>query len=676
MLGTLGLSKAYDGQLQTMAAEIGQLALVLAFMLAIVQSLAPLWGASRLDRTFMGLGRAAALLQLLFVAIAFASLAAGFVGKDFSIALVAEHSNAAQPTIYRFAATWGSHEGSMLLWILILALQGGAVALFGGRLRETLQARVLAVQGIIGAAFLGFSLFTSNPFLRLFPAPPDGTELNPLLQDPGLVFHPPMLYVGYVGFSSAFSFAMAGLIEGQVDAGWARWIRPFVLASWICLTTGITMGSIWAYYTLGWGGWWFWDPVENASLMPWLMGTALLHSSIALERRGALISWTILLAILTFSLSLVGTFLVRSGVLTSVHAFAVDPRRGVYILGIIALATGSALAMFAWRAPAMKSGALFQPLSREGGITVNNLFLLAATATVFLGTFYPVFVEIAGGHSISVGRPYYELTFVPVAVPLLLLVSFGPMLNWKRNETREVLTRLRWPIIVGVLALLLGVLAFGLGQVLAACGLALGLFLIAGAIAIPLRYWKISSSLGGDLRRFLRATPLAVWGMTSAHAGLGVTAIGITGVTAWQSSKVLEMKVGQTVELAGAQYTLNSIGEADGPNYQATQARFTVTSHSGSRVLVSERRLFPASQTTTTQAGIGTGFLGNVYISIGEQAADGGLVVRLWDHPLVDWIWAGGFLMALGGAASLSDRRFRVGAAKPVPRSQAIKAPA
>jgi cytochrome c-type biogenesis protein CcmF len=659
-----------------MAAEIGQLALVLAFVLAIVQSLAPLWGAARLDPALMGLGRAAALLQLLFVAMAFGSLAAGFVGKDFSIALVAEHSNAAQPTIYRFAATWGSHEGSMLLWVLILALQGGAVALFGRRLRETLQARVLAVQGIIGAAFLGFSLFTSNPFLRLFPAPPDGTELNPLLQDPGLVFHPPMLYLGYVGFSSAFSFAMAGLIEGQVDAGWARWIRPFVLSSWICLTAGITMGSIWAYYTLGWGGWWFWDPVENASLMPWLMGTALLHSSIALERRGALISWTILLAILTFSLSLVGTFLVRSGVLTSVHAFAVDPRRGIYILGIIALATGSALALFAWRAPAMKSGALFQPLSREGGIAVNNLFLLAATATVFLGTFYPVFVEIAGGHSISVGRPYYELTFVPVVVPLLLLVSFGPMLNWKRNDGREVLMRLRWPIILGVLALVLGVLAFGLTQVLAAGGLALGLFLIAGAIAIPLRHWKISSSLGGDLKRFLRATPLAVWGMTSAHAGLGVTAIGITAVTAWQSSKVLEMKVGQTVELAGAQYTLTSLGQANGPNYQAAQARFTVTTHSGSRMLVSERRLFPASQTTTTQAGIGTGFLGNVYVSIGEQSADGGLVVRLWDHPLVDWIWAGGFLMALGGAASLSDRRFRVGAAKPVLRAEAIKASA
>ena len=659
-----------------MAAEIGQLALVLAFVLAAVQAVAPFWGAARRDAALMGLGRATALLQLVFVAVAFAALAAGFVGKDFSIALVAQHSNLAQPALYRFAATWGSHEGSMLLWVLILALQGGAVALFGGRLRETLQARVLGVQGIIGVAFLGFSLFTSNPFLRLFPAPTDGTELNPLLQDPGLVFHPPMLYLGYVGFSSAFSFAMAGLIEGHVDAGWARWIRPFVLSSWICLTAGITMGSIWAYYTLGWGGWWFWDPVENASLMPWLMGTALLHYSIALERRGALISWTILLAILTFSLSLIGTFLVRSGVLTSVHAFAVDPRRGIYILGIIALATGTALGMFAWRAPAMRTGALFQPLSREGGLAVNNLFLMAATATVFLGTFYPVFVEIAGGHSISVGRPYYELTFVPVVVSLLILVSFGPMLNWKRNAAREVLMRLRWPLIVSGLALVLGILAFGIGQVLAAAGLALGLLLIAGAIAIPARYWKISSSLGGNLGRFLRATPLAVWGMTAAHAGLGVTAIGVTAVTAWQSSKILEMKVGQSVELAGAKYTLNSIGDVVGPNYQAQQARFTVTSHAGSRTLVSERRLFPASQTTTTQAGIGTGFLGNVYVSIGEQNADGALVVRIWDHPLVDWIWSGGFLMVLGGALSLSDRRFRVGAARPVARAQVVKASA
>jgi len=647
-----------------MTGEIGQLALILAFILAVVQSVAPLVGAARLEPALMALGRTAALLQLLFVIIAFASLAAGFLTMDFSVALVAQHSNSTQPAIYRFAATWGSHEGSMILWVLILALHGAAIAFFGNGLRETLQARVLAVQGMIGAAFLGFSLFTSNPFLRLNPAPLDGIELNPLLQDPGLVFHPPLLYLGYVGFSSAFSFAMAALIEGHVDAGWARWMRPWVLSSWLCLTAGIALGSIWSYYTLGWGGWWFWDPVENASLMPWLLGTALLHSSLVLERRGALISWTILLSILTFSLSLVGTFLVRSGVLTSVHAFAVDAQRGIYILGIIAVVTGTALGLYAWRAPAMRTGALFSPLSREGGITLNNLFLLAATATVFLGTFYPLFVEIFNGPSISVGRPYYQLTFVPIFVPLLILVSFGPMLNWKRHELRDIVWRLRGPIALAGLALLLGILSFGWQQILAVFGIALGLFLIAGAVAVPARYWKLGQHMGGSFRRFLRATPLAIWGMALAHAGLGVTTLGITAVTAWQTSKVVEMSVGQTVDLAGAQVTLSSVGPVTGPNYQANQARFSVVSRAGTRVLVSESRLYPASQTQTIQAGIGAGFLGNVYIAIGQQDPDGRIAVNMWDHPLVNWIWGGALMMVLGGFASLSDRRLRIGASR------------
>ena len=407
-----------------MTAEIGQFALILSLLVALVQSAAPLIGAWRRDAALMALGRAAALLQLLFVVVAFGSLAKGFLDNDFSIALVAQHSNATQPLIYRFAATWGSHEGSMLLWVLILAINSAALAVFATSLRETLQARVLAVEGLIAAAFLGFSFFTSNPFLRLEPAPLDGAELNPLLQDPGLVFHPPVLYLGYVGFSVAFAFAIAALIEGRVDAGWARWVRPWVLSSWIFLTIGIAAGSIWAYYTLGWGGWWFWDPVENASLMPWLVGTALLHSSLALERRGALVSWTILLAILTFSLSLVGTFLVRSGVLTSVHAFAVDAQRGVYILGIIAVATGLALMLFAWRAPALRTGALFAPLSREGAITLNNVLLVTLTSIVFGGTFYPIL-----NPRISVGAPYFNLWFGAVAACLLVLVSFGPMLN-------------------------------------------------------------------------------------------------------------------------------------------------------------------------------------------------------------------------------------------------------
>lgn len=654
-----------------MTAEIGQLALILALLLALVQALAPLWGAHRADRVLMAIGRNAALFQALFVVIAFASLAAAYAVNDFSVALVAAHSNSAQPLVYRLGATWGSHEGSMLLWVLILAVYGGAVALFGGSLRETLQARVVAVQGMIGAAFLGFLIFTSNPFTRLVPTPADGGELNPVLQDPGLVFHPPVLYLGYVGFSIAFSFAIAALIEGAVDAGWARWVRPWVLASWLFLTAGIAMGSLWAYYSLGWGGWWFWDPVENASFMPWLLGTALLHSSLVLERRGALISWTILLAILTFSLSLVGTFLVRSGVLTSVHAFALDARRGVYILAIIAAATGSALALFAWRAPAMRTGALFAPLSREGGITLNNLFLLSATATVFLGTFYPVFLDALNGAAISVGPPYYRLTFIPLFIPLLALAGFGPMLNWKRDDGRPLLGRLRWPLVTALAVFIAAAAIGGIGRLLSALGLGLGVWLIAAAVAVLARRWRLGEVTRADLPALVRSTPLAVWGMVLAHAGLGVTTIGISAVSAWQSNKVLTMAAGQSVALAGGAVTLRSVEVVRGPNYEANQARFDVDGPLGHRTLISERRFYPVSQTHTTQAGIGYGPLGDTYISIGDQRDDGALVVRLWNHPLVGWIWAGGLIMAFGGALSLADRSLR----RAVVRRSAVAAP-
>ncbi|MEO8926602.1 MAG: heme lyase CcmF/NrfE family subunit [Caulobacteraceae bacterium] len=647
-----------------MTAEIGQFALVLALVLALAQAIVPLFGAWRGDGALMAIGRNAALLQAAFVAIAFAALAAAYLANDFSIALVAAHSNSAQPLIYRFGAVWGSHEGSMLLWVLILALYGGAVALFGGPLRDTLQARVLAVQGMIGAAFLGFLLFTSNPFTRLFPAPLDGAELNPVLQDPGLVFHPPILYLGYVGFSIAFSFAIAALIEGRVDAGWARWVRPWVLASWVFLTVGIAGGSLWAYYSLGWGGWWFWDPVENASFMPWLLGTALLHSSLVLERRGALISWTILLAILTFSLSLVGTFLVRSGILTSVHAFALDSRRGVYILAIIAAATGSALTLFAARARAMRTGALFAPLSREGGITLNNLFLLAATATVFLGTFYPVFVEAVHGEAISVGPPYYRQTFVPIFLPLLLLAGFGPMLNWKRDKARTLVRRLAAPLVLAGVALVVATLFAGLGRVLSVLGLSLGVWLIAAAAAVLARRWRIGHGSGTEVLRLARTTPLAVWGMVLAHAGLGVTTLGITAVSAWQTNKVLTLTAGQSTALAGKTVTLQSVHIVRGPNYEANQARFEVSGVGGARTLISERRFYPVSQTHTTQAAIGVGPLGNTYISIGDQDPTGALVVRLWRHPLVGWIWGGGLIMALGGALSLADRGLRRAAVK------------
>jgi len=642
-----------------MSAEIGQLALILAFMLGLVQGVAPLVGAHRGDSVLMSLGRASALLQMAFVVLAFEALATAYVTMDFSVELVAKHSHSTQPLPYRFAATWGSHEGSMLLWVLILALHGGALAFFGRSLRETLQARVLAVQGLLSAAFIGFSLFTSNPFSRLSPIPLDGTELNPLLQDPGLVMHPPLLYLGYVGFSVAFAFAVAALIEGRVDAAWARWVRPWVLSAWISLTIGIALGSWWAYYELGWGGWWFWDPVENASLMPWLMGTALLHSAMVLEKRGALISWTILLSVLTFSLSMIGTFLVRSGVLTSVHAFAVDPERGAYILVFILIATGAALALYAWRAPAMRTGALFSPLSREAGITLNNLFLLAATATVFLGTFYPVFIDVLNGDKISVGPPYYNMTFVPLFIPLLVLVAFGPILNWKRDTVQAALVRLRWPIIITVAAAGIGALAFGLAKLGAALGIALGVWLVAASFMLLVRRWGLGRK-GAETGRLIRTTPLAVWGVAIAHAGLGVSTIGITAITAWTASEVVTMVPGQTIEFAGRRITLDALGAATGPNYQAEQGRFRIEGQGRPFLMVSEKRFYPSSQSQTTEAGIHGEAMGNLYISVGESATPGAATVRLWWHPLVGWIWGGAMIMALGGALSLSDRRLRL----------------
>ena len=653
-----------------MAAEVGQFALILALLLATVQAGAALWGAQRGDPVLMALGRAATVLQGGFVIAAFSCLAASYVAGDFSVALVAEHSNSQQPLAYRFAATWGSHEGSMLLWVLILGVYGAAVALFGGRLRETLQARVLGVQGLIGVAFLGFLIFTSNPFLRLSPAPLEGTELNPLLQDPGLVSHPPLLYLGYVGFSVAFAFAVAALLEGRVDAAWARWVRPWVLAAWVPLTCGITLGSLWAYYELGWGGWWFWDPVENASLMPWLLGTALLHSALVLERRGALVSWTILLSILTFSLSLVGTFLVRSGILTSVHAFAVDPRRGVYILGIIVVTTGAALGLYAWRAPTLRTGALFAPLSREGGITLNNLFLVALAATVFLGTFSPVFIEIAKGDKISVGPPYYTRTFAPLAIPLLALVVFGPMLNWKRDRVAAVLRRIRIPAGLAAAAILVGLITVGWKGVVSALALGLAAWLIAGAFAIPARRWWAGRA---HLGRSIRTTPPAVFGLSLAHAGLGLLLLGIIGVSAWHSDKVLTMRPGDSTTFAGRTITLESVGLADGPNYQARQARFDITGRGGPYSLVAERRAYATSE--ITEAAIHVTPLGNLYISGGDEAG-GGIVVRLWDHPLIVWIWIGGFVMAFWGLVSLCDRRLRLGVAARAPRPALVPAAA
>jgi cytochrome c-type biogenesis protein CcmF len=646
-----------------MLAEIGHFALILALLVAAAQATFPLLGAARGDAALMAFGRAAAGLQAMLIALSFACLMILFGQADFSVALVANHSALSQPLPYRLAATWGNHEGSMLLWVLVLAIYGAGIARFGDNLRATLQARVLSVQAMISVAFLAFALFTSNPFARLSPAPLDGAELNPLLQDPGLVFHPPLLYLGYVGFSVTFSFAVAALMEGRADPAWARWMRPWVLAAWVPLTCGIALGSFWAYYELGWGGWWFWDPVENASFMPWLIGTALLHSAIVTEKRGSLAGWTILLAIMAFSLSLIGTFLVRSGILTSVHAFAVDPKRGVFILAMIIGATGTALAMFAVRAPMLRSGALFGSVSREAGLTLNNLLLMALTAVVFLGTFYPVIMEaVAPTNKISVGPPYYNLVFAPLAFPLLMLVTVGPVLAWKRDELGRVGRKLLVPA-AAVLALLAAlILWLGAAQAASALGLALGAWLILGAVLVLVRRWW---GAGGFSWRLVRTTPAATIGLVLAHAGLGVTTAGISSMGAFSAEKILVMRPGESASAGPLKVTMVGAQEIDGANYRALRAQFSVAQNGSATTLFSERRLYTVSGNQTTEAGINASIAGNQYIAIGDVQSDArgqGLVVRIYWHPLVGWIWFGGLLMAMGGAASLADRRFRIGA--------------
>jgi len=662
-------------------AEIGQFSLILAFAAAIFQSAVPLVGAARGEPALMAFGRTAAIVQGVLIAVAFGCLMASFARLDFSVALVAEHSHSTQPLAYRLGATWGNHEGSMLLWVLILGTFGAFLALFGRDMRETLQARVLSVQAMIGTLFLAFLLFTSNPFARLSPAPLDGQELNPLLQDPGLILHPPCLYIGYVGFSVAFAFAAAALIEGRADAAWARWIRPWVLVSWIALTIGITMGSIWAYNVLGWGGWWAWDPVENASFMPWLAGTALLHCVSVLERRGALISWTLLLAILTFTLSLIGTFLVRSGVLTSVHAFAVDPARGVFVLAMLVGMTGAALALFAWRAPSLRSGAMFGTVSRESGLVANNVLLTAATATVFLGTFYPVLMEAvsSGNDKISVGPPYYAITFAPIMAVLLLVLTAGPLLQWRRDRFEELWQRMRTPALAGAVALGAGVLVFGVRYVVTALGFGLAVWCIGGAGAVLWRRWRLGQAEDATVLRLIRTTPNSVWGLVLAHAGLGVFAAGVTAMGAFSADKVLSMRPGDQAVIGPATVRLDEVRDGRGPNYQALVARFSLIEGDQARFMTSERRAFPVAGSQTTVAAVENGFFGNVYISVGEptKLSDGrdALVVRMYWHPLVTWIWAGAFLMAAGGMTSLSDRRYRLGAPAAEARRRAAVPP-
>jgi len=656
-------------------AELGHYALMLALGLALMQGVMPILGTRNNDAALASMAAPTAVAQFTFVAIAFGALAVCYVTSDFSVLNVYENSNSTMPLIYRLASVWGNHEGSMMLWVFILALFGALVAGFGGNLPPALKANALAVQAWIAAAFQLFILTTSNPFLRLADAPFEGQDLNPILQDPGLAFHPPFLYLGYVGFSIAFSFAIAALLEGHIEAAWARFVRPWVLAAWMCLTLGIAGGSYWAYYELGWGGFWFWDPVENASLMPWLAGTALLHSAVVMEKRGALKIWTILLAILAFSLSLIGTFLVRSGVLTSVHAFANDPTRGIFILAILVAFIGGALALFAWRAPLLKQGGLFAPISREGALVFNNLFLTTACATVFVGTLYPLALEALTGDKISVGPPFFNLTFGPLFVPLLLAMPFGPLLGWKRGDLLAAAQRLLAAAALAAVAIAAGFALQHGGPVLAPFGVGLAIFIMAGALTdIAERTMFLRMPLGAAFLR-ARGLPRSAWGTAFAHFGIGVTLMGIVVVTAWGSERIASLKPGETIDIAHFRLTFDGIFDRLGPNYRDIVGHFTVRRASGELLGAMEpsRRTFPARNMATTEAALMTRRVNQLYLSIGDPNPDGSIPVRLYFKPQVLMIWLGALIMFVGGALSLSDRRLRIGAPRPARASAALQ---
>ena len=646
-----------------MIIELGHYALVLALATVIIQSVLPLVGTIRNDRSLMAVAPAAALAGFMLVLFSFSVLTFAYIVSDFSVANVWENSHSLKPMIYKISGVWGNHEGSMLLWLLILVFFSALVATFGANLPERLRANVLAVQGLISTAFALFILLTSNPFLRLSPAPAEGKDLNPVLQDIGLAIHPPLLYLGYVGFSVCFSFAIAALIEGRIDAAWARWVRPWTLAAWSFLTAGIAMGSYWAYYELGWGGWWFWDPVENASFIPWLAGTALLHSALVMEKREALKIWTVLLAILTFSMSLLGTFLVRSGVLTSVHAFATDPTRGVFILAILIVFIGGALSLFAFRAATLKAGGLFAPISREGALVLNNLILTTAAATVLTGTLYPLVLEALTGEKISVGPPFFNLTFGLLMLPLLLAVPFGPLLAWKRGDVLAAGQRLFAAVAAGLV--LSGVIIYvqNGGPLLAYFGLAIGFYLIAGSITdlwLRAGIGKVAGNVA--FRRFV-GLPGSAFGTALAHIGVGVTVIGVIGVTAFETEHVVEMKPGMQVEAGGYVLTFDGMRRGQGPNYTEESGHFSVAR--GGVVVTdvwSSKRLYTARRMPTTEAGIRTFGLSQLYVSLGDAMADGGIVVRVWWKPMILCIWIGALIMMAGGTVSLFDRRLRVGA--------------
>ncbi|MHC8508313.1 MAG: heme lyase CcmF/NrfE family subunit [Rhodospirillales bacterium] len=646
-----------------MTAEAGHFALALALGAACAQAALGLCGGGR-SGVLTAAVKAGAVTQAVLILVSFAALTHLFVTSDFSAAIVTANSHTAKPWIYKVSGVWGNHEGSMLLWVLILSVFGAAVALFGRSLPPGLQARVLGVQGLIGVGFLAFILFTSNPFERLHPPPFNGRDLNPLLQDIGLALHPPMLYLGYVGFSVAFSFAVAALMEGRVDAAWARWVRPWTLAAWGFLTGGIGLGSWWAYYELGWGGWWFWDPVENASFMPWLAGTALLHSSIIVEKRDALKGWTVFLAIITFGFSLLGTFLVRSGVLTSVHAFAVDPERGVFILGLLLAALGGSLALFAWRGPMLHSGGAFRPVSREGALLLNNLILSTAAGAVLLGTLYPLFMDALGAGKISVGPPFFNAVFIPMMVPLIAAMAVGPMLSWKRADLAEALRRLTPAFAALVLGFAMTAWVMGEHGPVGLLGAGLAVWLGAGTLTELAGRIKLFRARPGESWRRFRALPRGAMSMTLAHLGLAVAIVGMTGASVWKIEHLQVMAPGDTAAAAGFDFRFENIEPIQGPNYLALRGKFTVTRNGEpAAVLAPERRWYVVGGQRTAEAGIATRAWGDLYAVIGEADTGAGVYpVRIYINPFAVWMWAGIAMMCAGAAAGVFGRRGGVGA--------------
>ena len=644
-----------------MIIELGHFALILAFMVAIVQTILPLWGAYTRDGRMMAVAGPAALAQAGLIAFSFAALTYGFVTSDFSLKLVVENSHTAKPMLYKISGVWGNHEGSLLLWALCLAIFGAAAAIWGGNLPTTLRARVLAVQGSIGVAFIAFMLFTSNPFLRLASPPMNGGDLNPLLQDPGLAFHPPFLYLGYVGLSMSFSFAIAALLEGRVDAAWGRWVRPWTLAAWVFLTIGIAMGSWWAYYELGWGGFWFWDPVENASFMPWLIGAALLHSAIVVEKRESLKAWTIFLAILAFGFSLMGTFIVRSGIITSVHSFAVDPERGMFILLILAFFMGGAFVLFALRAPVLAAKGVFSMVSRESALVANNLLLSVSAFVVFVGTMWPLFAELAFGRKLSVGAPFFDAAFTPFMVALALILPLGAIMPWKRaNIGRSALP------LVGAAALALAGLALTFAvqtgrSAVGPIGVGLGLWVVLGAL-VDLGQRSGRGGLGERFGRALRL-PRADWGRAVAHIGMGVTVFAVAAMTTWLREDIRAVNIGESFPLGAYEVKLVAVSDVQGPNYTASRAEMLVTKDGAAvATLFPEKRIYPVAAMPTTEAAIDQGIFRDVYLVIGDPQEAGGYAVRGYIKPFANWIWGGALLMALGGLISLTDRRYRVAA--------------